>query len=149
MIVPRPVLRAYWAFHKVLDRLSGGRLSTVRPTDRRLGVLFLTTIGHQSGKARRTALYFVQDGPRFVVASSNAGAEAEPAWWRNLQAHPEAIVDLRGRGIPVRARQAAPEEQARLWPEFVRRDGTFAEYERATAREIAVVILEPRPSGDS
>jgi F420H(2)-dependent quinone reductase len=143
MIVPRPVLRAYWAFHKVLDRLSGGRLSTVRPTERRLGVLFLTTTGHRTGHARRNGLYFIEDGRRLVVASSNAGDAAEPAWWLNLQANPEASVDLRGHASPVRARRATSEEQARLWPEFVRRDATFAEYERAAARPIALVILEP------
>jgi deazaflavin-dependent oxidoreductase (nitroreductase family) len=145
VIVPRLVLRAYWAFHKVLDRLSGGRLSTIRPTERRLGVLFLTTTGRRSGEPRRNGLYFIEDGRRFVVASSNAGAPSEPAWWLNLQANPVATVELGGRAVPVRARQATLEEQTRLWPEFVRRDATFAEYERAANRPIAVVILNPTP----
>ena len=144
MIVPRPILRAYWALHNALDRVSGGRLSTARPTPHRLGILFLATIGHRSGQPRRNGLYFIEDGATYVVVASNAGAEAEPAWWLNLQANPEAVVELRGRSTPVRPRRATAEERARLWPEFVRRDGTFAEYEQATSRQIAVVILEPR-----
>jgi hypothetical protein len=62
----------------------------------------------------------------------------------NLQANPAAVVELRGRLIPVRARQAGDEESAPLWAEFARRDRTFAEYEHATTRQIAVVVLEPR-----
>ena len=143
MIVPRPILRAYWTFHNALDRASGGRPSTARPTPRRLGVLFLTTTGRRSGQPRRNGLYFIEDGATYVVVSSNAGAAAEPAWWLNLRANPEAVVELRGRATPVRARRATAEEQARLWPEFVRRDSTFVEYEQATSRQIAVAILEP------
>jgi len=144
MIVPRPLLRAYWALHKTLDRVSGGRLSTVRPSASRLGVLFLTTTGHRTGQPRRNGLYFVEDGPTYVVVASNAGAGVEPAWWRNLQAKPEGTVELGGRATQVRARPATPDENERLWPEFVRRDRTFSEYQRATTRSIPVVILEPR-----
>ena len=143
MIVPRPLLHAYWAMHNVLDRVSGGRLSTVRLSASRLGVLFLTTTGHRTGDPRRNGLYFVEDGSTYVVVASNAGANIEPAWWRNLQANPEATVELRGRATQVRARPATSDERARLWPEFVRRDRTFSEYERATTRQIPVVILEP------
>ncbi len=146
MIVPRPLLRAYWTLHKAVDRVSGGRLSTVRPSASRLGVLFLTTTGHRTGAPRRTGLYFVEDGSAYVVVASNAGAGVEPAWWRNVEAKPEATVELRGRTTRVRARPATSEERARLWPEFVRRDRTFSEYERATTRQIPVVILEPRPA---
>jgi deazaflavin-dependent oxidoreductase (nitroreductase family) len=143
MIVPRPVLRAYWALHKAVDRVSGGRLGTVPPSASRLGVLFLTTTGHRTGARRRNGLYFVQDGPAYVVVGSNAGAGVEPAWWRNLQATPEATIQLGGRTTHVRARPATPDERARLWPEFVRRDRSFGEYERATAWQIPVVILDP------
>ena len=141
MIVPRPVLRAYWAMHKAVDRISGGRLSTYRPTAKRLGVLFLTTTGRRSGEPRRNGLFFVESGQDLVVVASNAGAAADPGWWLNLRANPAAIVELRGRSIPVRAREAADDERAPLWAEFVRRDQKFAEYEQATGRRIAVVVL--------
>jgi deazaflavin-dependent oxidoreductase (nitroreductase family) len=143
MIVPRPVLRLVWAAHKALDRLSGGRLSTIRPTDRRVGTLFLTTIGRRSGQPRRNAVYFVEDGSSFVVVASNAGADADPAWWRNLQVTPEATVELGRRVIRVRARVAMEAERERLWPELVRRYSTFADYVRARSRPIPVVILAP------
>jgi deazaflavin-dependent oxidoreductase (nitroreductase family) len=143
VIVPRPVLRVVWAAHKAIDRLSGGRLSTIRPTNRRVGTLFLTTIGRRSGQPRRNAIYFVEDGSNFVVVASNAGADLDPAWWRNLQATPEATVEIGRRAIRVRARLATDAERERLWPELVRRHSTFADYVRATSRPIPVVILEP------
>ena len=143
MIVPRPILRAFWAAHKAIDRLSGGRLSTSRPSERGVGTLFLTTIGRRSGQPRRNASYFLEDGSSFVVVASNAGADVDPAWWRNLQATPEATVEFGRRATRVRARLATDVERERLWPELVRRHSTFADYVRATSRPIPVVILEP------
>lgn len=143
MIVPRPVLRVVWAAHRAIDRLSGGRLSTIRPTDRRVGTLFLTTIGRRSGRSRRNAIYFVEDGSSFVVVASNAGADVDPAWWRNLQAAPESTVEIGRRAVHVRARLATDAERERLWPELVKRHATYADYARATSRPIPVVILEP------
>jgi hypothetical protein len=41
------------------------------------------------------------------ILESGAG---EPAWWLNLQANPDAIVDLAERARTVRARAATGEE---------------------------------------
>jgi deazaflavin-dependent oxidoreductase (nitroreductase family) len=144
VILPRVLLRTLWACHETADFVSGGRLSTYRPTDRRVGMLFMRTTGRRNGQPRRTGLNFIEDGPNLVVVASNAGADRDPGWWRNLQAQPEAIVELERRDRPVRARRATEAERARLWPEVVRRDRTYDEYARATSRPIPVVILEPR-----
>ncbi len=143
MIVPRPVLRVFWVVHNAIDRLTGGRLSTARPSDRGVGTLFLTTTGRRSGQPRRNGLYYVEDGSSFVVVASNAGADADPAWWLNLQASPEATVEIGRRSTRVRARPASDAERNRLWPELVRRHRTFEAYTRVTSRPIPVVILEP------
>jgi hypothetical protein len=42
----------------------------------------------------------------------------------------------------VRARVAAPEERARLWPMVVAAYSGYAHYQRRTEREIPLVILE-------
>jgi deazaflavin-dependent oxidoreductase (nitroreductase family) len=144
MIPPRWVLRLLWAIHRGIDRLTGGRIGSVRPSGRRLGTLFLVSTGRTSGQPRRTAVYYVEEGPNLVVVASNAGAAAEPAWWQNLQAQPDATVEIGGQPRPVRARAATLEEQARLWPRFVRGSATFNAYQANTARKLSVVILEPR-----
>ena len=44
----------------------------------------------------------------------------------------------------VTARKASPDERARLWPEFTSGYPGYAKYATKTAREIPVVLLEPR-----
>lgn len=144
MIPPRPLLQLLWILHRGIDRLTGGRIGSVRPAGRRLGTLFLVSTGRTSGQPRRTAIYYVEEGPNVVVVASNAGAAADPAWWQNLQARPDASVEIGGEQRAVRARAARPEEQARLWPRFVRGSATFSEYQANTPRKLSVVILEPR-----
>ena len=84
----------------------------------------------------------MEDGGRQVVVASNAGADRDPAWWRNLQADSRATVDLAGERFAVRAHRATSDEEARLWPRLVEAHPRFATYRAGTDREIAVVILE-------
>ena len=76
----------------------------------------------------------------------NGWAEPEPAWWLNLQANPEATVDLPDGPRAVTARAAVGEERDRLWRALV--DLGSAAYTDANAtlrsRETAIVVLEPR-----
>jgi len=143
MIPPRSALRVFWALHKGIDRLSGGRLSTIRPTDHRVGTLFLLTTGRTTALERRNGLYYIEDGSRYVVVASNAGADHDPRWWLNLQANPNAAVEISGRRLAIQGRAATDPERERLWPELVRRHATYAEYARTATRTIPIVILEP------
>ncbi|WIY07445.1 nitroreductase/quinone reductase family protein [Amycolatopsis mongoliensis] len=72
-------------------------------------------------------------------------AEPEPAWWLNLQAHPEttvAPVDGRRR---VRGRAADGEERDRLWARWRELDKNLDAYAARRPGRTAVVILEPSP----
>ena len=76
----------------------------------------------------------------------NGWADAEPAWWLNLQSNPEATVELPdGRRHEVTARAAQPAERERLWRRLV--DVGSSAYTDVNlthrSRETAVVILEP------
>ena len=81
-------------------------------------------------------------GRNGFVRAEPAGADRDPAWWRNLQADPRATVALAGERFAVRARRASSDEEARLWPRLVEAHPRFATYRAGTDREIAVVILE-------
>ncbi|MEZ0241093.1 MAG: nitroreductase/quinone reductase family protein, partial [Chloroflexota bacterium] len=72
--------------------------------------LHLRTVGRRSGAARRTPLYYVEDGDNLAIVTSNAGRDREPAWWLNLQAGPNAEVDVRKETRPVHARQSTRAE---------------------------------------
>jgi F420H(2)-dependent quinone reductase len=143
MTPPRPLLRLGWALHRILFRVTGGRVGTRRAGDG-LGTLFLRSTGRKSGTVRRTGLFYLEDGRNLVVVASNAGAGVDPSWWGNLQATPDSEVELGTRRLPVRARAATAEEAARLWPRLDTGNPEFVAYRRKAAREIPVVILEPR-----
>jgi F420H(2)-dependent quinone reductase len=138
----RPVLRVFWSLHRALRRLSGGRLGTRTASGDRLGTLFLHTVGRKSGQPRANALFYVLDGPNFVVVASNAGADTDPAWWLNLGEQPEAAVEIAGGRHAVRARLATPEEADRLWPRLIAANPGYADYRAKAQRSIPVVILE-------
>ena len=59
---------------------------------------------------------YYEDGPNLVSMAMNGWGAAEPAWWLNLQAHPQAVVELAG-GIrrEVLGRPAVGAERERLW----------------------------------
>ena len=88
-------------------------------------------------------MVFVQDGPNVVVCASNAASVRPPAWWLNLQAQPEAEALVRGRWRRVRAREASPDETARLWPQLQSEYEGFDHYKELATRPLPVVILEP------
>jgi len=107
--------------------------------------LLLTHLGRKSGKAFETPLLYLADGPDLVVVASQGGLPKNPQWYANLLAHPDTTVSLRGeRHRAVRARVAAPDVRAALWPRLVDLYADFAKYQQWTDREIPVVVLEPR-----
>jgi 3beta-hydroxy-delta5-steroid dehydrogenase/steroid delta-isomerase len=118
-------------------------------TDGRIGhgsgntrFLLLKHIGRKTGRKRVTPLLYVGDGERRIVVASNAGDERDPAWWLNLQSHPEARIQLRDQHFPVKARRASEEECQLLWPRLIASYQSFARYRERTEREIPIVILE-------
>ncbi|HEU5143522.1 MAG TPA: nitroreductase family deazaflavin-dependent oxidoreductase [Solirubrobacterales bacterium] len=124
-----------------LYRLSGGRVGG-RIAD--APVLLLTTTGRKSGQARTVPVVYLDDGERLAVIGSNAGHGRTPAWSLNLQANPEAEIEIGRERRRVRARVAEGEERAELWRRHNEQYSGFDEYEARTDRDIALFVLEPR-----
>ena len=96
-IPPRLFVRTAWLLHRALLRFSGGRFGLSRPeAGRKFGMLRLSTVGRRSGQPRMTMIGYYPDGENLVTLAMNGWADAEPAWWLNLQAHPAATVQLTG-----------------------------------------------------
>jgi F420H(2)-dependent quinone reductase len=134
----RTAIKALGRFHATLYRRSRGRLLG---SFSGVPVLLLTTTGRRTGKLRTTPLLYFQDGADLVVIASNGGADRAPAWWLNLQRHPQARVTIRGDALAVTAAAASAEAHARLWPEITTAYPGYAGYQRRTTRPIPVVIL--------
>jgi deazaflavin-dependent oxidoreductase (nitroreductase family) len=141
---PRWFVRSAWVVHKALARWSGGRLGLGPPQDAKWGTLRLNTIGRKSGEPRQVLLGYYEDGPNLVTLAMNGWAAPEPAWWLNLQAHPDATVELSNGVRPMRARAAVGEERERLWAGMREHQSNLDDYAAMRPTETAVVVLEPR-----
>ena len=94
--VPPPwFVHTAWRVHRALYRLSGGRFLWTTSNKRGWGALRLTTIGRKSGQERSVIIGYLEDGPNLVAIAMNGWDEGHPAWWRNLEAHPDAVIRLR------------------------------------------------------
>jgi deazaflavin-dependent oxidoreductase (nitroreductase family) len=76
-----------------------------------LPVLILHTVGRKSGKARQSPLLYIQHGDDYVVVGSRGGSDAPPAWWLNLQAMPEATIEIKSSKQRVTGCTATAEEK--------------------------------------
>ncbi len=140
---PRWFVRSFWAAHRALYRTSGGRVGLRRPTPTRWGMLRLRTIGRRTAEERSAILGYFEDGPNLVTLAMNGWAEGEPAWWLNLQAYPDSVVDLVDGPRTVRARAAVGDERDRLWARWRDVGDDVDAYAPLRSSETAVVILEP------
>ena len=143
---PRWFIRSFWAAQRAVYTVTRGRIGLRPATADRWGMLRLRTIGRRSGQERTAILGYFEDGPDLVTMAMNGWADAEPAWWLNLQAQPDVTVDLPGGPRAVRARAAAEHERPRLWAIWANYDKGLDGYAARRSRETAVVILSPRPA---
>jgi deazaflavin-dependent oxidoreductase (nitroreductase family) len=105
-------------------------------------ILLLTTTGSVSNEQRTTPLIHRTDGDSWVVVASKGGAPDHPSWYKNLEAHPKAEIQVKDERIPVRVRTAEGEERERLWRLMTEVWPAYDEYQQKTDREIPVVVFE-------
>ncbi len=146
-VPPRWFIRLAWRVHRAMVRVTGGRRGLWRPREGKWGAMRLTAIGRRSGQERSVILGYIEDGPNLVTLAMNGWDPAEPVWWLNLQAHPQARVQLADGSRDVVARPATGQERARLWERWQVLDEKLDGYARRRPTETAVVVLEPRADG--
>lgn len=143
-VPPRWFIVLFWKVHRTLVRITRGRRGLWRPRDQRWGALRLTTVGRRSGEKRSVIVGYFEDGPNLVTMAMNGWGAAEPAWWLNLRAHPQARVELAGRTErTVVAHAAQGAERERLWDRWRSLDKDLDGYAKRRPIETAVVVLEP------
>lgn len=138
-IRPRSQLRAIWRFHKVMWKLSGGRLGR---TSGGMKVLELVTTGRKTGEPRSVLLFYRDGATGPVVVGSNAGASKDPAWVSNLRADPNATAVIDSQSRRVKARFLESEERELAFGGFKDSYDDYRIYENTTDRMIAIVALE-------
>ncbi|GGS72085.1 nitroreductase family deazaflavin-dependent oxidoreductase [Nonomuraea spiralis] len=105
-------------------------------------VLLLTTKGRNSGKSYTTPLIYQRFGDDFLVVASKGGDPEHPQWYKNLVAHPDVEVQVKGDRFRARARTASEEEKPEMWRTMARTWPDYDDYQTKTDRPIPVVVLE-------
>ena len=108
---PRWFVVAAWHVHRWMVRATGGRKGLWPPRPEKWGALRLTTKGRRSGESRSVIVGYFEDGPHLVSMAMTGWGAAEPAWWLNLQAHPDTTVRTRDGTRPVHAHRAEGAER--------------------------------------
>ena len=139
------VLRLLVPAHVRLYRLLRGRV-VGRLSQGFLPLLLMTTRGRRSGRRRAQLVGYLRDGPAFLIVGSNGGLRSDPGWVFNLQARPDAEVQVGGERIHVRAAILIGDDHARAWREVTGRYPFFAVYQGVVRRSIPIVRLDPEPS---
>src|SRR5690242_15938379 len=134
----KSIMRGGLSLMVFLYRVTGGRIGG---KVQGLPVLLLTTTGRKSGKRRTVPLGYLRDGSDYVIIASYAGLPRHPAWFFNLQSHPEATIQAMKVQMQVRAEVANPEKKRELWARLLEAAPGYGKYEKRTSRDIPVVIL--------
>lgn len=121
---------------------SGGRFGLLG--DYGLPQLLLTTTGRKSGQPRTvTLLYGPSDGGVLLIGS-NFGQAHHPAWALNLEATPQAVIQIGETVTPVVARLVTdPAERDQVWAQMIDIYPGYAMYRSKTGRDIKVFAVRP------
>lgn len=144
LLPPRWFIRAAWMAHRFVYRVTRGRRGLRTPSVATYGLLRLDTTGARTGKRRTAILGYWVDGVNLYTLAMNGWGDPEPKWWLNLQAHPEAVVEVAGVRREVIGRAATGEERSRLWALMREREPNLDGWAAMRSRETAVVVIEPR-----
>ncbi len=105
-------------------------------------VLLLTTTGRKTGEERELPLIYGTNGDDYLIVASKGGADAPPAWYLNLMADPNVVVQVKGDRFEAHAREASPEEKADLWSTMTAEWPAYDDYQSKTERDIPIIVLE-------
>jgi F420H(2)-dependent quinone reductase len=136
--VPSPSerVRDQVALYEATGGAEGGELGG-------LPVIILTTAGARSGQTRKTPIMRVEHDGVYAAIASYAGRPANPQWYSNLVAHPDATVQDGPRRHRVRARELAGDEKQRWWAIADALNPNYAKYRSTAGRDIPILALEP------
>ena len=107
-------------------------------------LLLLHTDGAKSGTHYTTPVVYLDDGGRYVIFASKAGAPNNPGWYHNLIANPDVHIEVGDQMVDVTAAEITGAERDRIYDRQVERMPQFSEYQANTERLIPIVALTPK-----
>jgi deazaflavin-dependent oxidoreductase (nitroreductase family) len=119
-------------------RANGGNVQGWGP------LILLTIKGAKSGQPRVYPLMAVPDGENYLVVASKGGAPKNPLWYNNLLAHPDVTVETGNETFAATARLLTDDERNQAFAKAASVFPPYREYQKKTARQIPVFLLERR-----
>lgn len=122
-------------------KATGGRFTSIGPSV--IPQLLLTTTGRKSGQKREAQLVYTDIEGVVHIVASNFGGKSHPAWSHNLDADPNATMQIKKDPIPVRAELLSDVEKDAVWDRLVDNIPNYKIYKQRTNRNIKVYRLQP------
>ena len=136
------LIRIFSKFHEGLYRFSRGRIGTKIGN---LQFIILTTTGRKSGKKRVVPLASIPSGKEYMVIASYGGNSHHPAWFLNLRENPNIEIQIGTRITKAKASIVEKTDSLyqELWEKATATYHGFDNYQKATSRNIPIVIIKP------
>ncbi|QIK75578.1 nitroreductase family deazaflavin-dependent oxidoreductase [Nocardioides piscis] len=130
-----------WVRNHVEEYEASGGTADIKVMGR--PIVVITSRGAKSGLLRKNPVMRIEHDGVYVAVASKGGDTDNPSWYANFKANP--VVDLQDgpTPLPYRAREVTGDERAQWWERAVEAFPQYAEYAKATDREIPVFVLEP------
>ncbi len=110
-----------------------------------LPTLLLFTTGRKSGAEGIMPLLYGKVDTGYAIIASKGGHPKHPGWYHNLVAQGDVKVKVANDEFPATARVTSGAEREKVWAQMAEMYPPFVDYQKAAgAREIPVVVLEPR-----
>ena len=132
--------KGFTNLNRWLIHLSKGRLGSRLATQ---SILILHTTGRVTGRPRLTPVAYFEYEGKYLLVGSNWAREKQADWVLNLRSQAHAQIEVGGRLLDVRAREAQHGEYARLWEYVTERHAPYLSYQSMVSRRIPIVVLEP------
>lgn len=110
-------------------------------------MILLNMRGAKSGRELTTPLSYCADGEDCIVFASAGGSPKHPAWYFNLVANPDVVVERGSEKYAAKAVLTKGAECQTAFETMVAAMPRSGEYQSKTSREIPVFRLVPRSDG--
>lgn len=121
---------------------SGGtRANTLRDTG--IPIIIVTMRGAKSGKVRKIGLMRVEYDGSYAFVASKGGDPAHPAWYFNMTADPQVMIQDGPEPKPYVVREIDGDEREIWWERAAAVYPPYLQYAKKAGRVIPVLIASP------
>ena len=106
-------------------------------------VVMLTMVGAKTGGIRKVPLMRVEHEGSYALVASFGGRPENPAWYANLVADPNVMIQDGPEPHDFVVREVSGAERDAWWQRGVAVFPTYDEYQSKTDRTIPVLVAEP------